>query len=319
MDRALALNPNYADALVMKGVLLRLEASLEQDPVKAQALIAQADALRDRAIQMKSLQNPWSAIPANAVRVGGNIAPPTRTKDARPVYPPAAQSARVQGVVILEAVIGPDGKVQAARVVRSIPMLDQAALDAVNQWEFSPTLLNGAPVPVIMTVTVNFTLSDGPKGPGTGTGQGVGVGSGTGTGVGGGVAGGVAGGVPGGVAGGTTGGVAGGVIPADNSWATSIAPDAVGVGGNIRPPMKIKDVRPVYPTEAKESGAQGVVIIEAVIAQNGAVTAARILRSIPPLDQAALDAVKQWVFTPTLLNGNPVSVIMTVTVNFTLQ
>ena len=83
----------------------------------------------------------------------------TKTKDVAPVYPPIAQSARVQGVVIIEAMIGPNGKVQDARVLRSIPLLDQAALDAVRQWEFTPTLLNGVPVPVIMTVTVQFTLS----------------------------------------------------------------------------------------------------------------------------------------------------------------
>ncbi len=92
------------------------------------------------------------------VRVGGNIRPPTKVKDVRPVYPSIAQSARVQGVVIIEATIGPDGKVKDARVLRSIPLLDQAALEAVRQWEFTPTLLNGVPVPVIMTVTVNFTL-----------------------------------------------------------------------------------------------------------------------------------------------------------------
>ena len=93
------------------------------------------------------------------VRVGGNIKPPMKTKDVRPTYPPIAQSARVQGVVIIEATIGPNGKVQDARVLRSIPLLDAAALDAVRQWEFTPTLLNGVPVPVIMTVTVQFTLS----------------------------------------------------------------------------------------------------------------------------------------------------------------
>ncbi|MBW8713179.1 MAG: energy transducer TonB [Acidobacteria bacterium] len=76
----------------------------------------------------------------------------------RPVYPPIAQSARVSGVVIIEATIGADGKVKDAKVLRSIPLLDQAALDAVKQWQFTPTLLNGVPVPVIMTVTVNFTL-----------------------------------------------------------------------------------------------------------------------------------------------------------------
>jgi protein TonB len=96
--------------------------------------------------------------PAAPVRVGGNIKPPQKTRDVRPVYPPIAQSARVQGIVIIEATIGPDGAVKDAKVLRSIPLLDQAALDAVRQWQFTPTLLNGVPVPVIMTVTVQFTL-----------------------------------------------------------------------------------------------------------------------------------------------------------------
>jgi len=95
---------------------------------------------------------------AGAIRVGGQMPPPTKTKHVNPVYPPIAESARVQGVVILETIIGADGKVQDARVLRSIPLLDQAALDAVKQWEFTPTLLNGSPVPIIMTVTVQFTL-----------------------------------------------------------------------------------------------------------------------------------------------------------------
>jgi protein TonB len=96
--------------------------------------------------------------PAQPVRVGGQIRAPTQIRKVNPVYPAIAQSARVQGIVIIEATIGPNGKVQDARVLRSIPLLDQAALDAVRQWEFTPTLLNGVPVPVIMTVTVQFTL-----------------------------------------------------------------------------------------------------------------------------------------------------------------
>jgi protein TonB len=81
-----------------------------------------------------------------------------RVKNVNPVYPSIAQSARVQGVVIIEATIGVDGRVQDTKVLRSIPLLDQAAVDAVRQWTYTPTLLNGVPVPVIMTVTVNFTL-----------------------------------------------------------------------------------------------------------------------------------------------------------------
>jgi len=96
--------------------------------------------------------------PQRAVRVGGDIQPPVKVRDAAPAYPEIARAARVQGIVIIEATIGPDGAVKDAKVLRSIPLLDQAALDAVRQWVFTPTLLNGVPVPVIMTVTVQFTL-----------------------------------------------------------------------------------------------------------------------------------------------------------------
>ena len=99
------------------------------------------------------------------IRVGGQIRQPTLLRRVNPVYPPDAQATRVQGVVILEAVIGTDGLVRDARILRSIPMLDQAALDSVRQWEYSPTLLNNVPVPVIMTVTVQFTLAPPPPPP----------------------------------------------------------------------------------------------------------------------------------------------------------
>jgi TonB family protein len=94
------------------------------------------------------------------VRVGSTIVTPHKIVDAPPVYPPIAQSARVQGVVILEITVGVDGTVTGAKVLRSIPLLDQAALDCVQQWKYEPTQLNGGPVPVIMTVTVNFVLKD---------------------------------------------------------------------------------------------------------------------------------------------------------------
>jgi TonB family protein len=91
-----------------------------------------------------------------ALRVGGTINPPTKIKDVRPMYPPVARDAGVTGVVIIEVRIGTDGSVQEAHVLRSIPLLDQAALDAVKQWQFVPTLMNGQAVPIMMTVTVNF-------------------------------------------------------------------------------------------------------------------------------------------------------------------
>jgi TonB family protein len=83
---------------------------------------------------------------------------PRRTKNVNPVYPPEAQQARVQGMVFIEITIDPAGKISSAVVTQSIPLLDQAALDAVRQWEYTPTVVDGKAVPVIMTVTANFTM-----------------------------------------------------------------------------------------------------------------------------------------------------------------
>ena len=96
--------------------------------------------------------------PPPVVRPGGNIKQPRKTVDIPPTYPPIALASRIEGVVILEAVIAEDGSVRDVRVLRSIPLLDAAAMEAVRQWRFTPTLLNGEPVPVVMTVTVAFRL-----------------------------------------------------------------------------------------------------------------------------------------------------------------
>ena len=180
-DRALALNPDYSDALTYKNLLLRMRANLDTDPFQKQQLIAEADTLRSRAIELNkgrmaingansgvmlgpppppSAPGPAPTSPSGMtpVRVGGNVKTPAKVKDVPPVYPPDALAARIGGVVILEATIDTDGRVYDAKVLRSIPLLDNAALEAVRQWEFTPTELNGMRVPVIMTVTVNFTL-----------------------------------------------------------------------------------------------------------------------------------------------------------------
>jgi protein TonB len=97
--------------------------------------------------------------PIKPVQVGGTVRQPIKTYNVDPVYPAMAQAARIQGLVIIEATLSEDGRVVNARILRSVPLLDQAALDAVRQWQYTPTTLNGVKVPVIMTITVNFTLS----------------------------------------------------------------------------------------------------------------------------------------------------------------
>jgi protein TonB len=303
-DRALAVQDNYVDAIVYKSILVRHKANLETDPTSRQTLLAQADALRNRAMELQkarggptmafapsleqgTLPPPPPPPPPGSegmapVRVGGNIKPPVKVRDVRPVYPADAQEAKVQGVVIIEATIDTVGNISSAHVLRSIPMLDQAALDAVRQWQFEPTLLNGAAVPVIMTVTVNFTLDRGPA----------------------------------------------------SSSATELAPppppppapaelvngqEPVRVGGNVKPPRKVRDVRPNYPPDALAGRVQGVVILQATIDQFGNVASASVLHGPPMLTEAAVEAVNQWQFEPTQLNGVVVPVIMTVTVNFTMD
>jgi periplasmic protein TonB len=129
---------------------------------------------------------------------------------------------------------------------------------------------------------------------------------------------GVEGGVPGGVEGGVPGGVVGGVV-GGLPEAPPPPQQAVRVGGQIKEPRKLKNVNPAYPDIAKQARVQGVVILECTISPQGRVSDVKILRGIPLLNEAALTAVKQWVYSPTLLNGVPVPVIMTVTVNFRLQ
>jgi len=92
------------------------------------------------------------------LQIGGRIAMPQRLVTAQPVYPPIARQAHVQGVVEVSIVIDAAGNVAKAQIVKSIPQLDRAALDAVRQWKYSPTVVNGAPVPVTMVVQVTFAL-----------------------------------------------------------------------------------------------------------------------------------------------------------------
>ncbi len=104
---------------------------------------------------------PGRQEPSKPVRPGGDIKPPRRIKYVVPIYPELAKKARVEGIVILEAIIDPSGQVSNLRVLRSVPLLDDAALSAVQQWHYEPTLLNGVSVPIVMTVTVQFELARG--------------------------------------------------------------------------------------------------------------------------------------------------------------
>jgi len=93
------------------------------------------------------------------IRVGGNVQQAKLVRQPKPAYPPLAKQARIQGVVHLQAIISKDGTIQKLEVIGGHPLLVPAALEAVKQWVYQPTLLNGEPVEVITQIDVNFTLS----------------------------------------------------------------------------------------------------------------------------------------------------------------
>jgi protein TonB len=105
---------------------------------------------------------PPPPLPPAPIRLHSGMKPPVKIVDVAPAYPAIARTAHVEGVVILEAVLDAQGAVSSVRVLRSIAALDQAAVDAVRLWHFTPALLNNQPVPVVMTITVNFTLNREP-------------------------------------------------------------------------------------------------------------------------------------------------------------
>jgi len=105
-----------------------------------------------------SLAPPPVAKQLEPLRLGGDIKAPARITYSPPVYPTIAQTAKVEGTVILEATIDESGVVRDVRVLRSIPLLDRAAIEAVSKWRYTPTRLNGVPVAILMTVTVTFNL-----------------------------------------------------------------------------------------------------------------------------------------------------------------
>jgi len=129
----------------------------EKAAVDAVAGKERADAAaRAAEVRAKNEAEARAKLATTAVRVGGPIRNPTKIKDVKPEYPAVAKSARIGGTVQVQLTVAPDGKVADARVVKSVPVLDQAALDAVKQWEYTPTRVKGVEVPVILNVAINF-------------------------------------------------------------------------------------------------------------------------------------------------------------------
>jgi TonB family protein len=297
----------------------------------------------------------------DAVACKENIKPPKLIKMVEPAYPEDAWKNGIQGVVILEAKTDETGRVMDALVLRSIPALDQAAIDAAKQWIYEPLIIDGQPRKVLFTVTVRFQPGEkdiekfaqgavkvkdqiqppqiikkvNPVYPEEARKTGI----------------------EGVVILEARTDISGRVkdvmvlrsVPALNQAAidalkqwvyeplvidgkpreavftTTVAfklnggkREAAGATGQVEPKI-ITKVNPVYPEAARQAGVQGTVLLEAKIDQKGDVVAVKVLKSVPELDQAAIDALKQWKYEPVMLEGKPVGVVFTVTIRFALK
>jgi periplasmic protein TonB len=133
---------------------------------------------------------------------------------------------------------------------------------------------------------------------------------------------GAVGGVPGGVAGGSMGGVLGGVIGGLGAAPPPPKPKQTGplrVGGNVQAARIINRIQPIYPPLARQTRISGTVRLHAIIGKDGTIQSLEVMSGHPLLQQAALDAVRQWRYQPTLLNGEPVDVDTTIDVIFSLN
>lgn len=210
------------------------------------------------------------------------LAPPIPIHRPNPIYTSAAITAKIEGTVEVEAVILQDGIVGETRIARSLDRthgLDEAALAAAKHWTFKPGTINGRPVPVIVTLALEFRLSSTPPVPRLGV----------------------------------------QTPPVESEFGKNA--HKAGEPGLIQPVRKQAD-EPVYTPAALRAKIQGIVTLEAVVLADGTVGEVRVTQSLDKdygLDAAALAAVKQWTFEPGTLNGQPVSVLVSVTAEFRLH
>jgi TonB family protein len=216
------------------------------------------------------------------VRVPGNVASAMLIHQVMPVYPAAAKEQHIEGTLLLHAIIGKDGTLQNLTYISGPPILMYSAMEAVKEWQYKPTLLNGEPVEVDTTISVLYTLGgksltdvqeSAPPQPGNET------------------------------------------FSAD---AFAPSPGTTRVPPNVAAGYVIHQVAPVYPPIAKTAHISGTVVLHAIIAKDGTIEQLKVVSGPPLLLKSAMDAVQQWVYRPTLANGDPVRVDTTMSVVYTL-
>ena len=157
LRRALEIDPKFGDAMTYLNLLYRLRADLRGSSEEGRQDMALADEWLQRAVQAKRALPDGSE--ARRIHVAANVQAANLIRHVPPVYTPLALQARIQGTVRFRAIIDPQGHVANLQLISGHPLLVVPAQEAVKQWQYKPTLLNGEPCEVVTEVSVNFSLN----------------------------------------------------------------------------------------------------------------------------------------------------------------
>jgi TonB family protein len=234
-----------------------LKRALSMDPENSRWRVA----LERASGEPQVVRMPEAAPGVKRITVGGNVQRARLKNEVRPEYPPLAKQARIQGSVRFSLIIATDGTVKNITLLSGHPLLVQPATEAVKQWVFEQTLLNGEPVEVVSEAEVRFE-------------------------------------------------------PLEPLAQAVLEGNAYRIGGGVTAPVPISRVQPVFPKGIAPEIQHAVVLLSIVIAKDGSVTNVEPLRGDPAFFENAIEAVKQWRFTPGMKEGEPVPVQARVEVNF---
>jgi TonB family protein len=230
--------------------------------------------------------------PPERTRIGGKVEQAALIHMVPPIYPKEAKDAHISGTVVVKGVIAKDGSVQNIEAVSGPDELKQAAIDAVKQWQYRPTTLAGNPVAVDTTISLVFSLakpdardpSVGGAGPDSKSVSGL-LGAGDVT---------------------------------DAPAANIAPPTRIKVSHTVQAASIVHYVLPDYPETAKAAHIVGTVVLHAIVAKDGSIQSVEYVSGPKVLQTASMNAVKQWRYRPTLLDGQPVEVDTTIEVMFAM-
>lgn len=241
------------------------------------ALLTATGGFAVRAFPLEGAPPAAAQSPPQKIRVGGGVQQTKLTKQVKPVYPPLAKQAGVEGTVRLMIVIDKEGLVKEIQSVSGPPLLVPAAEEAVRQWRYEPTYLNGKPMEVITQVDVNFTLGGRKAAEAAPEG--------------------------------TTAWPPGGTGQQFPSTAAEKGVKRIQVPPNDQAEKVMYSPTPAYPAEAQAAGVRGAVRLNVLIGVDGAVKEVQSVTGHPLLRQAALEAIRQYRYRPTTVDGQPAEVV----------